>query len=83
MAALAHGPTRQQENWTSRSALSRPCCLGTTSQDYEATIIMLSARDTMNERIEGLSAGADDYVTKPFAIEELLACIHSAVSLAR
>lgn len=36
-------------------------------------IIMLSARDGVGDRVEGLSAGADDYVIKPFAFEELLA----------
>ncbi|WP_343223744.1 response regulator transcription factor [Paenibacillus oenotherae] len=36
-------------------------------------IIMLSARDSVSERINGLDCGADDYLPKPFAIEELLA----------
>jgi DNA-binding response OmpR family regulator len=36
-------------------------------------VIMLTARDAVAERVRGLDAGADDYVTKPFAIEELLA----------
>jgi two-component system response regulator MprA len=36
-------------------------------------ICVLSARDTVNDRIAGLEAGADDYLTKPFALEELLA----------
>jgi two-component system response regulator MprA len=34
---------------------------------------MLTARDAVENRVEGLDAGADDYVTKPFALEELLA----------
>src|ERR671935_1464643 len=34
---------------------------------------MLTARDEVESRVEGLDAGADDYVTKPFALEELLA----------
>ena len=34
---------------------------------------MLTARDGVNDRIQGLDAGADDYLTKPFAFEELLA----------
>ncbi len=42
-----------------------------------ASIIMLSARDTVPDRIEGLSEGADDYVVKPFAFEELLARVHA------
>ena len=32
---------------------------------------MLTARDTLEEKLTGLSAGADDYLTKPFAIQEL------------
>ena len=34
-------------------------------------ILMLTARDTLEEKLNGLSAGADDYLTKPFAIQEL------------
>ena len=36
-------------------------------------IIMLTARDTLDDKIEGLDRGADDYMTKPFAPQELLA----------
>jgi two-component system, OmpR family, response regulator MprA len=36
-------------------------------------ILMLTARDAIDERVEGLDAGADDYVVKPFALDELLA----------
>lgn len=39
----------------------------------EAPVIMLSARDQIAERVSGLEAGADDYLVKPFALEELLA----------
>lgn len=41
--------------------------------NMQSPIIMLSARDTVPDRVEGLSAGADDYMTKPFAFQELLA----------
>jgi two-component system, OmpR family, response regulator MprA len=40
-------------------------------------ILMLTARDAVENRVEGLDAGADDYVTKPFALEELLARIRA------
>jgi two-component system response regulator MprA len=36
-------------------------------------ILLLTARDAVGERVEGLDAGADDYLPKPFALEELLA----------
>jgi two-component system response regulator MprA len=36
-------------------------------------ILMLTARDTVDNRVQGLDAGADDYLVKPFALEELLA----------
>jgi DNA-binding response OmpR family regulator len=45
--------------------------------NMSAPIIMLSARDAVPDRVEGLSAGADDYMTKPFAFEELLARVRA------
>ena len=39
----------------------------------ELSILMLTARDTVNDRVAGLDAGADDYLVKPFAYEELSA----------
>ncbi|MBH8599439.1 response regulator transcription factor [Thermoactinomyces sp. CICC 10523] len=41
--------------------------------DNQVPIIMLTAKDAVPDRVSGLDAGADDYLTKPFAIEELLA----------
>jgi two-component system OmpR family response regulator len=42
-------------------------------QGSQMPILMLTARDSINDRVEGLDAGADDYLVKPFAYEELLA----------
>lgn len=42
-------------------------------------VIMLTARDAVMDKVAGLDAGADDYITKPFAIEELLARIRTAL----
>ena len=41
--------------------------------------IMLTARDSVVDKVSGLDSGADDYITKPFAIEELLARIRAAL----
>ena len=43
----------------------------------KAAILMLTARDTVNDRVSGLDAGADDYLVKPFAFEELSARIRA------
>lgn len=40
-------------------------------------ILMLTARDTVDDRVRGLEAGADDYLTKPFAFRELLARVRA------
>lgn len=40
-------------------------------------VVLLTARSELNERLEGLNLGADDYVTKPFFIEELIARVHA------
>ncbi|MEI8073016.1 MAG: response regulator transcription factor [Candidatus Saccharibacteria bacterium] len=40
-------------------------------------IIMLTAKDQVSDRVAGLNAGADDYLVKPFAFEELLARLHA------
>jgi DNA-binding response OmpR family regulator len=40
-------------------------------------ILMLTARDTVDDRVEGLDAGADDYLTKPFEFRELLARVRA------
>ncbi|MFY9578945.1 MAG: response regulator transcription factor [Gaiellaceae bacterium] len=42
-------------------------------------VLMLTARDAIENRVEGLDAGADDYVTKPFALEELLARVRALI----
>jgi DNA-binding response OmpR family regulator len=47
--------------------------LRTTPATANTAIILLTARALTEDRVEGLAAGADDYVTKPFAVEELVA----------
>lgn len=46
---------------------------------HDVPIIMLTARDTVADKVEGLGAGADDYVVKPFALDELTARIEAVL----
>lgn len=48
-------------------------CRDLRQRGAQAPILMLTARDALGDRVTGLNAGADDYLTKPFAFEELLA----------
>ena len=48
-------------------------------RESQIPVIMLTARDTVMDKVSGLDMGADDYITKPFAIEELLARIRTAL----
>lgn len=52
-------------------------------QTSEVPVIMLTAKDEVTDKVMGLDSGADDYITKPFAIEELLARIRSALKRKR
>ncbi len=44
---------------------------------YVGPILMLTARDTVSDKVEGLDAGADDYLAKPFSYDELLARVRA------
>jgi two-component system, OmpR family, copper resistance phosphate regulon response regulator CusR len=46
-------------------------------RDHETRVLMLTARDTLDDRIRGLESGADDYIVKPYAFSELLARIRA------
>ncbi len=46
-------------------------------QENNVPVLILTARDTVDDRVRGLRLGADDYLIKPFALEELLARVHT------
>ena len=58
-------------------------CRELRSSGYDRPILMLTARDGVSDRVAGLDAGADDYLPKPFALEELLARVRSLLRRAR
>ncbi len=52
-------------------------CQTLRQEGIQTPILMLTARDTLEDKVEGLKIGADDYLTKPFAFEELLARVQA------
>jgi DNA-binding response OmpR family regulator len=52
-------------------------CAALAGAATEARILMLTAATRVQDRVEGLNLGADDYLTKPFAFEELVARVHA------
>ena len=52
-------------------------CRTLRAQDADTPILMLTALDAVGDRVAGLDAGADDYLTKPFAFDELLARVRA------
>ncbi len=52
-------------------------CRQVRSANIHTPILLLTAKDQVNDRVEGLNAGADDYLVKPFSFEELLARIRA------
>ncbi|MEI6144519.1 MAG: response regulator transcription factor [Candidatus Berkelbacteria bacterium] len=52
-------------------------CRTLREKENHTPILMLTAKDKLNDRVEGLNAGADDYLVKPFAFVELLARVRA------
>ncbi len=58
-------------------------CTRLRGLDVDTPILILSARDQVGDRVAGLQAGADDYVVKPFSLDELAARLHALLRRAR
>ena len=60
-------------DWMMPNVSGIDACRALRDAGYEKAILMLTAKDTIEDRVTGLDAGADDYLVKPFEFEELLA----------
>jgi OmpR-family two-component system manganese-sensing response regulator len=52
-------------------------CQALRSRSSQTPILFLTAKDTLDDRVQGLDAGADDYLVKPFELRELLARVRA------
>lgn len=52
-------------------------CQNIRANNINTPVLMLTSKDTTEDKVQGLNVGADDYLTKPFVFEELLARIHA------
>lgn len=58
-------------------------CRRMRARGARTSVLMLTAKDAIRDRVEGLDAGADDYLVKPFSLDELLARVRAGVRRAR
>jgi two-component system OmpR family response regulator len=71
--ALAHEPDALVIDIGLPDADGRDLCQALRARGVRAPILFLTARDALTDRLSGFSVGGDDYVTKPFDIEEIVA----------
>jgi len=55
----------------------RDVCQALRARGVQAPVLFLTARDALPDRLAGFSSGGDDYMTKPFALDELIARLHA------
>jgi len=60
-------------DWMMPEGDGRDTCFRLRKAGYQGAILMLTAKDALQDRVGGLDAGADDYMVKPFEMDELLA----------
>jgi len=70
-------------DWMLPDADGAALCQRLRSARVTTPILMLTARDALRDRVRGLDAGADDYLTKPFEFEELLARVRALLRRSR
>ncbi|MBD0335180.1 MAG: response regulator transcription factor [Cyanobacteria bacterium Co-bin13] len=77
MAARNQPPHLIILDWMMPGLSGVEVCRRLRQTGMQVPIILLTAKDEVSDRVEGLDAGADDYVVKPFSIEELLARVRA------
>jgi chemotaxis response regulator CheB len=77
MAARDQDPDLIVLDWMMPGLSGIEVCRRLRQTGSQTPIILLTAKDDISDRVEGLDAGADDYVVKPFSIEELLARVRA------
>ncbi len=70
--AISKKPNLILLDWMLPKIIGLEVCKAIRKTDLKTPIIFLTAKDTIQETIEGLKAGANDYIKKPFSFEELL-----------
>lgn len=64
-------------DWMMPNGTGIEVCKRLRTEGYSGAILMLTAKDSIQDRIDGLDSGADDYLVKPFEIDELMARIRA------
>ena len=77
MAARDSEPDLVLLDWMMPGLSGVEVCRRLRSTGFKEPVILLTAKDDVSDRVAGLDAGADDYIVKPFSIEELLARVRA------
>ena len=78
-AYLRYRPVAVLLDWVLPDAPGTEVCRELRDARVDTPILMLTARGLVEQRVEGLDSGADDYLTKPFAVAEMLARIRALI----